>query len=135
MNSQPCPVCGVEMERGVKTITLMYKDESTSFEMPGWYCPGCGEGIHSGQDMQESDKQLNLLKAKAEHLLLPQDVRRIRKQLMLTQEKAGQLLGGGPNAFNKYEKGLILPSQAVSNLLRVLDAYPDSMSALNFVAR
>jgi HTH-type transcriptional regulator/antitoxin MqsA len=97
--------------------------------MPGWYCT-CGEGVHTGKDMRESDRQLNLLKAKADNVLLPNDVRRIRKKLRLTQEIAGQVIGGGPNAFNKYEKGIVLPSQAVSNLLRVLDAKPDVLSIL-----
>jgi HTH-type transcriptional regulator/antitoxin MqsA len=80
--------------------------------------------------MLQSDKQLNLLRAKSEQLLLPEEVRRIRKKLQLTQEKAGLLLGGGPNAFNKYENGLVLPSQAVSSLLRILESNPDTLAVL-----
>lgn len=130
MNNQPCPMCGVEMQHGYRTLTLTYKDQSSTFDMPGWYCANCGEGVHTGKDMQESDRQLNLLKAKVECLVVPDEVRRIRKKLELSQAAAGQLLGGGPNAFNKYERGLILPSQAVSSLLRVLDAKPEAVSVL-----
>ncbi len=57
-------------------------------------------------------------------------MRRIRKKLCLNQEAAGQILGGGPNAFHKYEKGDVLPSQAISNLLRVLEALPDGLEVL-----
>ncbi len=130
MNEQKCPSCGQQMQRGSRPVTLTYKDQSETFDLPGWYCGVCGEGVHSGRDMQESDRRLNLLKAKAENVLLPSDVRRIRKKLQLTQEKAGLILGGGANAFHKYENGIVLPSQAVSNLLRVLDARPDAVAVL-----
>ena len=111
-------------------MTLRYKDLSATFEMPGWYCPGCGEGVHTGRDMQESDRQLNGLKARAENVLLPGDVRRIRRKLRLTQQEAGLTLGGGPNAFHKYERGIVLPSHAISNLLRLLDVDPDGLRVL-----
>ncbi len=110
-------------------MTITYKGKSATFEMPGWYCD-CGEGVVTAKDMDVSDRQLNLLKAQAENLVLPQDVRRIRKALGLNQQEAGQMLGGGPSAFNKYEKGEVLPSKAISNLLRVLEAVP---SALNYL--
>lgn len=124
-----CPSCGVLMMQGIKPMTITHKSLSATFEMPGWYCT-CGEGIVTAKDMDTSDRQLNLLKAKAENLVLPTDVRRIRKKLGLNQQVAGQLLGGGPSAFNKYEKGEVLPSKAISNLLRVLEALP---SALNYL--
>ena len=48
----------------------------------------------------------------------------------MNQEAAGRILGGGPNAFHKYEKGEVLPSQAISNLLRVLEVMPDGLEVL-----
>jgi len=48
--------------------------------MPGWYCEANDEGIHTGEDMKVSDRKLNRLKARAEGLLLPEDVRRIRRR-------------------------------------------------------
>ena len=126
---QVCHECGAAMARGIRPMTITYKGLSATFDMPGWYCD-CGEGIVTGKDMDVSDRHLNLLKARAENLVLPSDVRRIRKALGLNQQEAGQVLGGGPSAFNKYEKGEVLPSKAISNLLRVLEAVP---SALNYL--
>ncbi len=126
---QICPDCGAAMARGVKPMTITYKGHSATFEMPGWYCV-CGEGIVTAKDMDVSDRHLNRLKAQAENLVLPGDVRRIRKKLGLNQQSAGQLLGGGPSAFNKYEKGQVLPSKAISNLLRVLEALPSGLEIL-----
>ncbi|MCW3059659.1 MAG: transcriptional regulator, family [Capsulimonas sp.] len=65
-----------------------------------------------------------------ENLLPPAEVRRIRRKLRLTQAKAGALLGGGPNAFHKYESGAILPSQAICSTLYILDEFPDALAVL-----
>ena len=87
-------------------------------------CPECGRVIET------SDRALNELKIKAENLLPPAEVRRIRRKLRLTQASAGALLGGGPNAFHKYESGAVLPSQAICSTLCILDEYPDAMEVL-----
>lgn len=50
------------MARGVKPMTINVKTNSVTFEMPGWYCV-CGEGVVTAQDMEVSDRHLNLLKA------------------------------------------------------------------------
>lgn len=124
-----CPACGGTLTRGLRPMTIRYKGLSATFDMPGAYCE-CGEGIVTAKDMDVSDRHLNLLKAQADNLVLPNDVRRIRKKLGLNQQAAGQILGGGPSAFNKYEKGEILPSRAISNLLRVLEALPTGLQLL-----
>jgi len=41
-----CPNTGAEMHRGVRPLTLTYKGQSITFDMPGWYCDDCEEGIH-----------------------------------------------------------------------------------------
>jgi HTH-type transcriptional regulator/antitoxin MqsA len=118
------------MHRGVRPMTLTYKDESITFDMPGWYCDQSEEGIHTGADMKVSDRVLNRLKARSEGLLEPEEIRRIRKKLKLTQEAAGQIIGGGPRAFQKYESGDLLPSRAISSALILLDHDPKTLAVL-----
>lgn len=130
MNTRIDPETGEELVRGDRMITLTYKSFATTFDMPGWYPEGSTEGIHSGEDMKVSDRELNRLKAKAAELLLPEEIRKIRKLNRLTQTQAGILLGGGPKAFQKYEQGDLLPSKAVSTLLRLLWMKPDIIDAL-----
>ena len=125
-----CPESGHPMNRGIRPVTLSYKGLSANVEMPGWYCKHCGESIHSGKDMAVSDKALNRLKAEAEGLLLPETVRRIRKRLKLTQKEAGRIIGGGPNAFQKYETGEILVSKAITSALILLDKNPEDLEVL-----
>jgi len=118
------------MIRGVRPMTLSYKNQSLTFDMPGWYCDESDESIHTGDDMKFSDRMLNLLKARSEGLLEPEQIRRIRKKLHLSQEEAGNLIGGGPRAFQKYESGDLLPSRAISSALLLLDHDPEALSLL-----
>ncbi len=130
MSNPICPETGAPMYRGVRPMTLTYKGESLTFDMPGWYCDQSDESIHNGEDMKISDRKLNLLKARSEKLLEPEEIRRIRKKLHLSQEEAGLLIGGGPRAFQKYESGDLLPSRAVSSALILLDHDPVALSVL-----
>ena len=131
MTANPkCPKTGALMHRGVRPMSLTYKEESITFDMPGWYCDECDESIHTGKDMRVSDRMLNRLKARSEGLLGPDEIRRIRKKLRLSQETAGLLIGGGPRAFQKYESGDMLPSRAVSSALVLLDHDPGALAVL-----
>lgn len=130
MTNPVCPETGAPMSRGVRPMALTYKGDSMTFDMPGWYCEQSGESIHTGTDMKVSDRTLNLLKARCEGLLEPEEIRRIRKKLHLSQEAAGLLIGGGPRAFQKYESGDILPSRAVSSALVLLDYNPEALAVL-----
>jgi HTH-type transcriptional regulator/antitoxin MqsA len=121
MNNPVCPKTGAAMYRDTRPMTLTYKDESITFNMPGWYCDSSDESIHTGQDMKVSDRMLNRLKARVEGLLDPDEVRRIRKRLNIS---------GGPRAFQKYESGDLLPSRAISSALALLDHDPKGLSVL-----
>ena len=63
-------------------------------------------------------------------VLEPDEIRAIRERLGLSQVEAGELLGGGPRAFTKYEAGTIRPRASVVRLLRVLEANPDALPSL-----
>ena len=130
MSNPVCPETGAPMHRDVRPMTLTYKDEKITFDMPGWYCDQSDQSIHTGEDMKISDRMLNLLKARSEGLLEPLEIRRIRKKLHLTQEVAGLVVGGGPRAFQKYESGDLLPSRAISSALVLLDHDPEALTVL-----
>ncbi len=98
--------------------------------MPGWYGDQPDEGIFEAEDMKVSDRALNRLKARTEGLLEPEEIRRIRRKLGLTQEAAGEIIGGGPRAFQKYETGDLLTSRAISSALVLLDRDPKAIEVL-----
>jgi HTH-type transcriptional regulator/antitoxin MqsA len=131
MDNPVCPKTGAPMRRDARPMTLEYKGFSTTVDMPGWYSDTSDESLHTGVDMRVSDRALNRLKAMAEGLPLPEEIKRIRTKLGLTQEAAGELIGGGPRAFQKYEAGDLLPSRAVGSALALLDRDPAGLSVLH----
>lgn len=62
--------------------------------------------------------------------ITPEEIRAIRERFGLSQLEAGEIIGGGPSAFTKYEAGTIKPTASVTNLLRVLEANPAAMATL-----
>ena len=125
-----CPETGKPMVRDTRPMTITYKGQSATFEMPGWYCHESGESIHTGEDIKVSDKAMRELKIKVEKLLPPQEVRQIRETLGISQREAGTIIGGGPNAFQKYEQGTTTISKGISNFLRVLVRHPEEIEEL-----
>jgi HTH-type transcriptional regulator/antitoxin MqsA len=125
-----CPETGRPMVRDTRTMTITYKGQSSTFDMPGWYCDESGESIHTAEDIKVSDAALKELKIKVENLLRPHEVRRIRERFGLTQREAGAIIGGGPNAFQKYEQGTVTVSKGISNFLRVLERHPEEIEEL-----
>ena len=129
-NAPVCPETGKPMVRDTRPMELSYKGQSTTIDMPGWYCHESGESIHTAEDMKVSDAALKELRLEVENLLKPQDVKRIRTMIGLTQREAGTILGGGPNAFQKYEQDTVTVSKPMSNLLRVLERHPEEVEEL-----
>lgn len=105
------------MHRDARPLTLTYKGESVTIEMPGWHCNNSSESIHTGEDTKVSGRALNRLKAR---MPSPEEIRRIRRKLGLTQEAGGELIGGAPRAFQKDETGDLLPGRAIGSALALL---------------
>lgn len=57
-----CPQTGQPMFRGVRSMTITYQGRQAAFDMPGWYCDTSDQSIHTGEDMEVSDRALNQLK-------------------------------------------------------------------------
>ena len=129
--ARPCPACGGMMVRASRPDTITYKAETISIQQPGWWCQDCEEAEFDPEDQEAADRAFQGLRAKVDGILLPEQVRAIRKRLGLSQRKAGELLGGGPRAFQKYERGQVTVSKPMSNLLRLLDADPTGLADLS----
>lgn len=124
------PETGEPMRRGIRPIEITYKGLSLTVDMPGWYCEGSDEGVHDGKDMEVSDEALRRLKDEVAKLLTPEDIKRIRIKIGLTQDQANAITGGGANAFQKYEAGEVAVSKEISSFLRVLERHPEEIEEL-----
>lgn len=89
-------------------------------------CLDCGMELV----LPEQAKANNVLfaDAKREHdlLMTSEDIKRWRSDLKLTQAEAAALLGGGINAFSKYERGEVMQSRSMDLLMRVAGQYRDA---------
>ena len=118
---------GVTLQRGVRPFVVHYRDHARTVELPGYYPEGEGEGIHVGDDMEVVDRALADLKSEV-GVPSPDDVRTIRKRLGLSQREAGRIFRVGPNAFDKYERGLVEPSGPTIALMNVVERNPQILA-------
>jgi HTH-type transcriptional regulator/antitoxin MqsA len=118
--ARSCPVCGGTLRRRTRGRIIHYGTRSQAIRQPAWWCEDCGEGVLDSGDAKIADLAFAALKADAEGLMTPTQVAEARKRLGLSQRKAGELLGGGARAFQRYESGAVVVSRPMANLLRLL---------------
>ena len=123
-----CPACGAaHLITDTRDLPYTYKGESIVISaVAGEFCPACGESVLDGiaservmREMQAFTKQVNAA------MVDPSFIAKVRKRLDLDQRQAGQIFGGGVNAFSRYETGKTKPPLALVKLLKVLDRHPD----------
>lgn len=124
------PETGRLLRRGVRPTTFRYRGLERTVLQPGWWPDDDSDGIVSGADARATDHVLREMKAEAESVLKADEVRRIRTRLKLSQRRAGEILGGGPRAFQKYESGEVVVSRPMANLLLLLDRDPARLKEL-----
>lgn len=124
------PETGEILHRDVRPFIVTYKGKSTTVDLPGYYPENGDDGVHVGEDMEVTDAALRTLKEEVEGIPSPTTIRRVRQKLNLSQREAGGILKVGENAFDKYERGLVVPSGPTSQLLRLLDRHPELIEEL-----
>jgi len=129
--AQKCPACGeAVLRRETRKVAYTYKGMTVEVDQPGQWCSACGEAVLSAEDLVATRKPLHDARARADGLLLSDEVRRIRKRLGLTQRQAAALFGGGTNAFSRYERGEVMQPRALDQLLRLLDDHPELLEEI-----
>lgn len=125
-----CPICNGELHKEIREGTIPYKGKTLTFQMKGDYCEECGEGFHNDSEQKKITNSILLAKRAADELLAPEDVRRIRRKVKLTQVQAQDIFGGGVNAFSKYERAEVTQPRATDILLRLIDKKEVSVEQL-----
>lgn len=92
--------------------------------LEGFVCSACGADPVFADQARRNHCRVNDSRRIADGMLSSDEVRSIRKSLGLTQGEAGELIGGGPMAFSKYERGEVIQSAVMDRFLRVLAIYP-----------
>lgn len=128
-----CPCCGAaELVHDIRDLPYTYKSESTCIPaVEADYCPACDEAILEREHgdrfsalVRKFQKQVNA------SLVDPAYIAQVRKKLDLDQREAGELFGGGVNAFSRYENGKTKPPVALVKLLKLLEKHPELIEEL-----
>ena len=128
-----CPMCaGAELVHDTRDISYTYKGESTVIpEVSGDFCPACGEAVlEKRESVRISALMLGFNKQVNASIVDPAFIASVRKKLALDQREAGEIFGGGVNAFSRYENGKTKPPLALVKLLKVLDRHPDLLAEI-----
>jgi HTH-type transcriptional regulator/antitoxin MqsA len=129
---EECPFCGEKTYyHQIRPMTLKYKTHSITIKQPGYWCDECKEGVIGDEDRKTTQKQLQTFRAKVDLLLTPEEIKKIRENLNLTQQKASEIFGGGVNAFSRYERGETPVPRSLSQLFKLLKNHPDLLPELN----
>jgi HTH-type transcriptional regulator / antitoxin MqsA len=131
-----CLNCGAKkLIRDTRDVPYTYKGESTVLpQVTGDFCAACDESV---LDAAESRRTMSLMLAFNKQvnasIVDPDFIASVRKKLDLDQREAGEIFGGGVNAFSRYENGKTKPPLALIKLLRVLDRHPDLLDEIRTV--
>jgi len=131
-NGDKCPLCDTgELAGKVVDETFEYKGEYLTVpDYVVYGCSECEEEIVDRDTLKSSSKLIKDFYRKVDGLLTSEDIKALRKKLGLTQEEMANILGGGKKAFARYERGQVIQSRGMDNLLRILDKYPYVLDAL-----
>lgn len=126
-----CPVCGAaELIHDTRDQPYTYKGESTVISsVTGDFCPACAESILSATESNRVMREMRTFSKQVNAAYVDPDyIANVRKKLALDQREAGEIFGGGINAFSRYENGKTKPPLALVKLLKVLERHPDLLN-------
>ena len=129
-----CQACGhAEMISKTRDETLSYGSQSlTLHAMRGEFCPVCGEGMWDTESYHRyTEVQAALLRAVKGDV--SGEIRRIRKNLKLTQAQLAEAFCVGKVAFSRYERGETRAPAPLVKLLRLLERHPDLLKEMRSV--
>jgi len=132
MKAQRCPVCGAGvLEKKIRTETFEYKGKTKKIPNYVTYaCAECGEAVVDNATLKESGKVLKDFQREVDGLLTGEQIKAVRTKLGLTQEQMAVIVGGGLKSLARYESGQVCQSKGMDNLLRILDAFPETLKVI-----
>ncbi len=128
-----CPVCGeAELVPMKRDLVHSYRGQSTMVPMvSGDECPSCGEILVGLEDGDRVSAAMRMFNREVNAMLGDPDfIAGVRKKLNLNQGEAGEIFGGGVNAFSRYETGTTKPPLALVKLFKVLDRHPELLNEI-----
>lgn len=122
MNS--CPACGSRLEHVSEPTEISVGRGAATVELAFDRCSSCGEEYVDPEVFAAAQAKAAAIVRDQLGLLQPEKIRAIREREGVTQEELEQLLGTGPKAVGRWERGTVLQSGMADKLLRVFQRSP-----------
>lgn len=127
-----CLICEVgNLIPARRTEALNYKNRVLNTQ--GFWvsnCDQCGACLVTPSQAKANQRLMADAERQADGALLSVEIKAVRELMGLNRSEASKVFGGGPNAFSKYERGEIHPSEAVNKLLLLARDIPAVRSKL-----
>ncbi|WP_457097851.1 type II toxin-antitoxin system MqsA family antitoxin [Lysobacter sp. P5_B9] len=88
-------------------------------------CHVCGQEVVAPQQARANEVRFADAKRAHDGLLTSKEISEWRDRWHFTQQTAAALLGGGVNAFSKYERGEVIQSRPMDLLVRASDRFAE----------
>lgn len=122
MNS--CPACGSKLEHVSEPTEISVGRGAATVDLAFDRCSACGEEYVDPEVYAAAQAQAAAVVRDQLGLLQPEKIRAIREREGVTQEELENLLGTGPKAVGRWERGTVLQSGMADKLLRVFRHCP-----------
>lgn len=134
--SATCPVCGEgHITSETRPREFGYRGITMTSDHTEEYCDTCGTLLQSPATVRENVRNIQRAKNVHDGLLSGEEILSFREAFQLTQRLAGDLFGGGPTAFAKYECNEISHNVSMDRLLRLCMGNPANIAKLASIAR
>jgi HTH-type transcriptional regulator/antitoxin MqsA len=133
-----CPRCDEgELREVTEPTVIRFPGRSIRVTATFLRCGACGKELWTPDQVRAAHTAAATEVRRSEGLLMPAQIRAIRKRLCLDQSSLEQLLRVGKKTVTRWETGQVFQSAAVDNVLRSLEQVPglaENMAARNGVA-
>ncbi len=130
-----CPICdSADLAEEIYGDEFDHQGQTLRVEgLERYACAECGAAPLAPDQIRRNHRRVADARRRFDGLLTGDEIRGVRDALGLTQAQAGELIGGGPMAFSKYERGDVMQSVGMDKFLRVLAAYPFIVDTLRIM--
>lgn len=125
-----CPICGSSLEHVTELAEIPVGRAAAEVELTFDRCPSCGEEFVDPDVYTEAQAEAATIVRDNLGLLQPEEILAIRERAGVTQGELEELLGTGPKAVGRWERGTVLQSGMADKLLRVFQQCPGVLHEL-----
>lgn len=93
-------------------------------------CDRCGTSAYLPGQLAENNRRIKEFQKNLVKIIGPSEILALRVKYSLSQVQAAKIFGGGTNAFSKWERGEVIPTESTANLLRLAFESEDAMERL-----